>query len=246
MDQEKQEAKSLVTSTEAAKALNVSATTLRKYSATIEKLTGNKTYYQRNKHQARLYSQRNLSDLQDVRKIVKEKNIPLEQAIQQVFAINAVDSTPAAREQQNDQVATINGQQVVQLLNMLQKTIASQNEAISQLQSQISRVEEQNKQLIESSRQLPKPESEKNKSKYDGLDFDFMDVEDDEEEELSPEQKRAQVEADKKKSDEEVHSEILKKAKENQEKRAQQNIHRTLTDMQLPKKKHWWDKLFNR
>ena len=55
--------------------------------------------------------------------------------------------------------ATVDADQVVKLLTMLQNTIASQNKAIEDLQKQVARVEAQNKKLIDRSHQLAEPES---------------------------------------------------------------------------------------
>ncbi|MCT7729991.1 MAG: hypothetical protein N5825_00585, partial [Lactobacillus iners] len=44
-----------------------------------------------------------------------------------------------------------------------------------------------------------------------------------------------------KKTAEEIHEEILRKARENQQKHPNAMMHRTLADMQLQDDKHWWD-----
>ncbi len=50
---------------------------------------------------------------------------------------------------------------------------------------------------------------------------------------------------DMNKSQEQMHDEIMSKAKENAKKRATSNVHRTLEDMQLTdQKEHWWQKIF--
>lgn len=130
--------------------------------------------------------------------------------------------------------ATVDADQVVKLLTMLQNTIASQNKAIEDLQKQVARVEAQNKKLIDSSHQLAEPESEDSKEKV----------------QTNEEQEAATETTEEQKSEQEAHEEILRKARENEEKRRKQkveeNIHRTLAQMQIrPKKKHhWWDRFF--
>ena len=66
--------------------------------------------------------------------------------------------------------ATVDADQVVKLLTMLQNTIASQNKAIEDLQKQVARVEAQNKKLIDRSHQLAEPESEDSKEKANNKD----------------------------------------------------------------------------
>ena len=64
---------------------------------------------------------------------------------------------------------------------------------------------------------------------------------------MTREEKRKEVERDAHKSEKELHDEILRKARENaQKKKASANVHRTLEDMQLPRKKaHWWQRFLN-
>lgn len=131
--------------------------------------------------------------------------------------------------------ATVDADQVVKLLTMLQKTIASQNQAIEDLQKQVARVEAQNKKLIDRSHELAAPESNDSEKEVQN----------------QKDQEAAEKIAEEQKSKQEAHEEILRKARENEEKRRKQkveeNIHRTLAQMQIrPKKKHhWWDRFFN-
>jgi hypothetical protein len=63
---------------------------------------------------------------------------------------------------------------------------------------------------------------------------------------MTREAKRAELAQDKKKSEAEVHSEIINRAKENAQKRANVNVHRTLAGMQVQnEKKHWWQRFLN-
>lgn len=110
-----------------------------------------------------------------------------------------------------------------------------QNQAIQDLQKQVARVEAQNKKLIDRSHQLAEPESTDSQKEVQS----------------NKDQEAANKITEEQKSDQEVHEEILRKARENEEKRRKQkveeNIHRTLAQMQIrPKKKHhWWDRFFN-
>ena len=134
-------------------------------------------------------------------------------------------------------------QQVVKLLNTLQKTISNQNEAISSLQKQLNVIQKQNEDLIEAQKQLAAPKD--NSDKIAALPDISGVVDDDDEKPKDAAEKREEVKEDMQKSQEEMHDEIISKAKENAKKRATANVHRTLEDMQLPEtKEHWWQKIF--
>lgn len=240
----------LVSTAQAAKKLDISVATLRKYSVLVEKVTANKAYYQRSKQKARLYSQKDIADLENFRNIFKKEDLTLTQAAQRVFAISnskeKEESVPTPVVDNN----VVNPDQVIKLLNLLQQTIAHQNQAIAQLQDQVARVEAQNKELIDNAHRLKEPVNKKVDPKIEAMP-DISQIVDDSDVLLTPEQKKAklaqEVEADKKKSSHQMHEEILSKARKNQEKRARQNIHRTLADMQVPvKKKHWWSRFINK
>lgn len=204
-----------------AEELHISVATLRKYSLIVEKVTGNKDYYERTKQKSRLYSAKDIEDLKAFKALSKK----------------AEEAKKAAKMQKEvaTKTATVDADQVVKLLTMLQNTIASQNQAIQDLQKQVARVEAQNKKLIDSSHQLAEPESTDSQKEV----------------QANKDQEAADKITEEQKSEQEAHEEILRKARENEEKRRKQkveeNIHRTLAQMQIhPKKKHhWWDRFFN-
>ncbi len=223
-----------------AEELHISVATLRKYSLIVEKVTGNKDYYERTKQKSRLYSAKDIEDLKAFRALSKNADLTLQEAARQIFAVSdkkTEEAKKAAKMQKSvaTNTATVDADQVVKLLTMLQNTIASQNKAIEDLQKQVARVEAQNKKLIDRSHQLAEPESDDFKEKANEKD-----------------QEAAKKITEEQKSEQEAHEEILKKARENEEKRRKQqveeNIHRTLAQMQIrPKKKHhWWDRFFNK
>lgn len=217
-----------------AEELHISVATLRKYSLIVEKVTGNKDYYERTKQKSRLYSAKDIEDLKAFRALSKNADLTLQEAARQIFAVSD-KKTEEVKMQKSvaTNTATVDADQVVKLLTMLQNTIASQNKAIEDLQKQVARVEAQNKKLIDRSHQLAEPESEDSKEKANNKD-----------------QEAAKEITEEQKSEQEAHEEILRKARENEEKRRKQqveeNIHRTLAQMQIrPKKKHhWWDRFF--
>lgn len=254
----------LVAPAQAAEDLKISVATLRKYSLLVEKVTGNKDYYERTKQKARLYSKKDLADLKTFQHLSKDDDLTLQEAAQQVFAITNSKDTQAEKKSTDllakttDQGSTmVDAEQVIKLLTMLQNTITSQNKAIQDLQKQVARVEEQNKKLIDSSHQLDQPQEPKSatavkpapaesepepESKSEVPEMPELKTDD----EKRKEEIAAQIEADKQKSDEEMHQEILEKARENQEKQKQKEaLHRTLAQMQIhQRKKHWWQRLF--
>ena len=224
-----------------AEELHISVATLRKYSLIVEKVTGNKDYYERTKQKSRLYSAKDIEDLKAFRALSKNADLTLQEAARQIFAVSdkkTEEAKKAAKMQKSiaTNTATVDADQVVKLLTMLQNTIANQNKAIEDLQKQVARVEAQNKKLIDRSHQLAEPESDDSTGKQ---------------EVNSKDQEAAKKITEEQKSEQEAHEEILKKARENEEKRRKQveeNIHRTLAQMQIrPKKKHhWWDRFFNK
>ena len=122
--------------------------------------------------------------------------------------------------------ATLDASHVAQLLQALQQTIAQQNTALADLKQQVRRVEQQNQQLLAG---RPMPQSLAGakppliKSKHD--------------------QEIADLQADRHKTAQEVHQEILEQARKNAKKQAHQ--YRTLLDMQIPEKKSWWQKFLD-
>lgn len=218
----------------AAEKLGISVATLRKYSLIVEKVTGNKDYFERSKQRARLYHKKDIDDLDDFHNLSKTAGLTLEEAARQIYAVSDKKTADERREAKSKpKNELMDGHQVAKLLGALQQTIANQNEAIDRLQKQLNRIE---KQL-----EAPKDVDDKIAAMPD---ISGIVTEDDEKEE-SQDDKRQKVLEDKNKSEEELHDEIINKAKENAKKRAKANVHRTLEDMQLhTTKKHWWQRLF--
>ena len=128
-----------------AEELHISVATLRKYSLIVEKVTGNKDYYERTKQKSRLYSAKDIEDLKAFKALSKKADLTLQEAARQIFAVSdkkAEEAKKAAKVQKEvaTKTATVDADQVVKLLTMLQNTIASQNQAIQDLQKQVARV----------------------------------------------------------------------------------------------------------
>ena len=257
MSEDKHNFEELTAPSATAKYLHISVATLRKYSLIVEKVTGKPDYYARTKQNARLYSKQDVQDLEDFHKLAQDNGLTLQEAAQQVFAVTAKKDKPEKTEDDKKQ-EVMSTSQMVKLLNALQQTIGQQNTALSNLQKQLDHIEKQNKQLLEKQKELEKPASKTTSSADDfsvlpdisGIVTNADDITDVDEmpdtKPLTAAEKRAQVAQDEEKSSEQMHEEILAKAKENAEKGASANTHRTLADMQVePEKTHWWQRFLD-
>lgn len=244
MTSNKHDFEELDTPAAAAEKLGISVATLRKYSLIVEKVTGNKDYFERSKQRARLYHKKDIDDLDDFHNLSKTAGLTLEEAARQIYAVSDKKTADKRREAKSKpKNELMDSHQVAKLLGALQQTIANQNEAIDRLQKQLNRIEKQNQDLLQNQKQLEAPKDIDDKIAA-MPDISGIVTEDDEKEE-SQDDKRQKVLEDKNKSEEELHDEIINKAKENAKKRAKANVHRTLEDMQLhTTKKHWWQRLF--
>lgn len=235
MAEKKRKFEELLAPAAVAKELGISVATLRKYSLIVEKTTADKKHYQRNKQKARLYTQQDLADLRAFHKLAKNHGLTLQEAARQIFAVSDKKETDALKKAPT---TMMNTNQVVQLLSALQSTIANQNNAIQALQAQVKQITQQNEELLKNQKQLQAPPMP-----------DISGIVDDDlppQEPATPQQKREQVKADAKKTRKEVRQEIMAKSKKNEEKRqANANVHRTLQDMQIPSKQHWWQRFLN-
>ena len=258
MSEDKHNFEELTAPSATAKKLHISVATLRKYSLIVEKVTGKTDYYARTKQNARLYSKQDVQDLEDFHQLARDNGLTLQEAAQQVFAVTDKKDKPQHMDNGKKQ-EVMSTSQMVKLLNALQQTIGQQNTALSDLQKQLNRIEKQNKELLKKQKELEKPQI-----KAAGTDDDFSvlpdisgivtdngdDITDVQEmpetKPLTAAEKRAQVAQDEGKSSEQMHEEILAKAKENAEKSANSNAHRTLADMQIePEKTHWWQRFLD-
>lgn len=233
----------------AAKKLGISVATLRKYSLIIEKVTGNSNYFARTKQKARLYHQKDIADLDAFHKLAKNSGLTLQEAARQIYAVSDKNEQKKqkARAKTPNKNELMNTAQVIKLLGALQQTIASQNEAITSLQKQLNRIEKQNQTLLRTQKKLAAPKMTKPVSDDIAAMPDISGIVSKSvpDKPMTREEKRKEIEADTHKSEQEMHAEILNKAKENAKKRASANVHRTLEDMQLqPKREHWWSRFF--
>lgn len=231
----------------AAAELGISVATLRKYSLIVEKVTGNPQYFARTKQKARLYHQKDIDDLKAFHRLSKNSGLTLQEAARQIYAVSD-QKTRSEAEKPAEYVAedVMDTKEVVKLLNRLQQTISSQNEAIVSLQKQLNVIQKQNADLIEAQKQLSVPKDDSDEfAELPDISGVVINDSPGEEKPKDAATKREEVKEDMHKSQEEMHDEIISKAKENAKKRATANVHRTLEDMQLPEKKeHWWQRIF--
>lgn len=226
-----------------AKKVGISTESLRRYSSMVEKVTGNDHYFERTKQKSRLYRKQDIKDLEAMRRLTKEQGLTIEKAARQIFEIH---------QPETDQQEVLDPAKMQQLLGALQQTIAAQNKVISQLESKLDTIAAQNKEILAAQKQADKaPKLGRHSA---GIDPEIEALPDisgivrdsgskEEQAPKTPAEKRNQVEADKQKSAAEVHRDILAKAQENSQRRSQAS--RTLADMQLPKKQHWWQRFLN-
>ena len=238
----------LLTPAEVAKKMGIGVATLRKYSLIVEKAAGDKDYFVRTKQKARLYSNANVADLQSLQELARSGNLTLQEAAQQVYSTPAEDEKKQEEpeSEQTQQVAKLDNSQLGQLLQALQQTIAQQNNAIAGLQKQVAEIQKQNEQLLKQQKELAAPKPDKKREEKIAEMPDISGIVEPTPLPTCEEKKKRQaerIEADKKKSAAQLHSEILEKAREN--KNSQAMHHRTLADMQIPQKQHWWQRFLN-
>ena len=226
----------------AAEELGISVATLRKYSLIVEKVTGNSNYFARTKQKARLYHQKDIDDLKAFHRLSKNSGLTLQEAARQIYAVSDKKEQDEKQKEEPKRATpytntdVMDTQEVVKLLNTLQQTISNQNEAINSLQKQLNVIQKQNQDLIEVQKQLTAPKD--NSDEIAALPDISGVVSDDDDKPKDAAEKREEVKED-------MHDEIISKAKENAKKRATANVHRTLEDMQLPERKeHWWQRIF--
>src|SRR5699024_12357115 len=138
-------------------------------------------------------------------------------AARQIYAVSEKKPEPETKEPAPkpayNSTDVMDTEQVVKLLNTLQKTISNQNEAISSLQKHLNVIQKQNEDLIEAQKQLAAPKD--NSDKIAALPDISGVVDDDDEKPKDVAEKREEVKEDMQKSQEEMHDEIISKAKEN-------------------------------
>lgn len=150
-------------------------------------------------------------------RLSKNSSLTLQEAARQIYAVS--DKKDERPKEEPKKVApytnsdVMDTKEVVKLLNTLQQTISNQMRLLV-LCKAIERDSKQNQDLIEAQKQLAAPKD--NSDKIAALpDISGVVSDDDAEPKKDAEQKREEVKEDMHKSQEEMHDEIISKAKEN-------------------------------
>ncbi|ALV23054.1 MerR family transcriptional regulator [Carnobacterium antarcticum] len=137
----------------AAKKLGIAVTTLRKYSSLIEKTSGNKSYFERDNNNSRLYRYVDVSVLKRVISLKVRPGFSLEEAVKQVLTENDVASvsvtdTRLESDTSND-LQPIQEDTIKQYESLINQLVESNLKLSGQLESAIGRLEEHDKKLLE-------------------------------------------------------------------------------------------------
>lgn len=124
----------LLTPSQVAQELNISVTTLRKYSLIVEKVTENASFFARTSNR-RNYSQTNVADIKQMLLLNKRDNLNLEVAAKQVF-------NPEAIVEETTNVTTDEKlqQEIVSLKNELKKLQQENSELRNKLAKSTEKV----------------------------------------------------------------------------------------------------------
>ncbi|KRN29040.1 hypothetical protein IV38_GL001256 [Lactobacillus selangorensis] len=144
------EFKEVQTPSQAAKKLGVSVATLRKYSLMIEKTTSQPQYFERNSQNMRLYTHKDIENLEQVIKLSHQKNTTLQDAIRQLYAISE-SRTPQQAPQQKTETAPVPAeqfQQAVQQMSAMNAAMNQQEQTINDLQTTLATVQKQNAAIL--------------------------------------------------------------------------------------------------
>lgn len=207
-----------LTPAQAAEILGISVATLRKYSLIVEHSTNNTGYFERNKQNNRLYTQKNLDDFSKMVELGHGPKMTLQSAAKQIYPVSeAVEETAgdSSNGTHNAQVANLEN-----TIKELRANIDQQDRVIQNLSRKIIKLQEQNP-------------SDK---KMDSEDAEKLEKEKKYQEHL---QKAREAKVKKEKAD----AENKAKAEEKEESGEDASID-TLANMQVnsEKKAHWWDR----
>lgn len=209
-----------LTPAQAAEILGISVATLRKYSLIVEHSTNNSGYFERNKQNNRLYTQKNLDDFSKMVELGHGPKMTLESAAKQIYPVSEVTedaSSDSSNGTHNAQVANLEN-----TIKELRANIDQQDRVIQNLSKKIIKLQEQN------------PSGEK----LDSEDEAKLEKEKKYQEHLK---KAREAKVKKEKAD----AENKNKANEdkNEESGEDASID-TLANMQVnsEKKSHWWDR----
>lgn len=137
----------------AAKKLGIAVTTLRKYSSLIEKLSGNKSYFERDSNNSRLYTHIDVSVLKRVIALKVRPDFSLEKSIKQALSENDVASVSDTdirfeSDTKND-LQPIQDDKLKQYEALINQLVESNLKLSGQLEKAIEKIENHDKKLLE-------------------------------------------------------------------------------------------------
>lgn len=123
-----------------AKLLHISVPTLRKYSLLVEKVTSNSNYFTRNQQNVRSYTEKNLTDLQKLVELSKQRDMTLQSAAQQIFATGNQQQIITSAAQLNNRQ---DQSQLWELCQRLKGEVVTTRQRLIKLEDRIARLEAQ-------------------------------------------------------------------------------------------------------
>lgn len=137
----------------AAKKLGIAVTTLRKYSSLIEKSSGNKSYFERDSNNSRLYTHIDVSVLKRVIALKVRPDFSLEKSIKQALSENDVasvsDTDIRFESDTNNDLQPIQDDKLKQYEALINQLVESNLKLSGQLEKAIEKIENHDKKLLE-------------------------------------------------------------------------------------------------
>ena len=143
----------------AAKKLGIAVTTLRKYSSLIEKTSGNKSYFNRDSNNSRLYTNSDVSVLKRVVALKVRPDFSLEKSIKQALSENDVsdvsDTDTRFESDTSNDMQPIQDDKIKKYESLINQLIESNLKLSDQLEVAIVKLENHDKKLLELGQSSP-------------------------------------------------------------------------------------------
>ncbi len=143
----------------AAKKLGIAVTTLRKYSSLIEKTSGNKSYFNRDSNNSRLYTNSDVSVLKRVVALKVRPDFSLEKSIKQALSENDVsdvsDTDTRFESDTSNDMQPIQDDKIKKYESLINQLIESNLKLSDQLEVAIVKLENHDKKLLELEQSSP-------------------------------------------------------------------------------------------
>lgn len=137
----------------AAKKLGIAVTTLRKYSSLIEKVSGNKSYFERDSNNSRLYTHVDVSVLKRVIALKVRPDFTLEKSIKQALSesdmASVSDSNIRLESDTKNDLQPIQDDKIKQYEALINQLVESNLRLSGQLEAAIEKIEKHNKKLLD-------------------------------------------------------------------------------------------------